>query len=406
VTPSTYSSHPFFDWAPDLDTPTPTGTNVPIDAGGVDITFSGVASAGTTTVSRIPTSSAGTAPNGFVIGGIAYEITTSAAYTAPVTVCFNVPTTVASSQSAFNALNLMHNEGGVLVNRTTSRDFPTRTICGSVTTLSPFVLAEQVDPTLPSITGYVEDSNGAPMVDVDVELSGAENRLTQTDVNGFFSFVNLTEGESYTVQPKRVGFLFNQYSRDFFSISLENSVVFVGTAINFRISGRIFDTNGIPVAGKVVELEGDSFAAATTDLTGSYSFDDLPADGNFVLRMSPGNPEIFSPAAHSINRLTNELAGVDFTQFAPTAANVSVGGRVLDSAGRGIRNAQVSLIDQAGIVRRTRSSTFGYFRFDDIEAGQSVIVSVSANRYRFTTQTQLIDLVDNVTDVDFVADRE
>ena len=149
-------------WGPDYQFSTPTGSNVPVDAGGATVTFGGVSTAGTTTFTPMTTSNAGTAPNGFILGGLAYEISTTAAYRSPVTVCFNVPTTFAPTIASFNVLALMHNEGGILVDRTTSRNFGTRQICGTVTTLSPFALAEQVDTNLPAITGLIEDSNGNP----------------------------------------------------------------------------------------------------------------------------------------------------------------------------------------------------------------------------------------------------
>ncbi|MBK7706527.1 MAG: carboxypeptidase regulatory-like domain-containing protein [Acidobacteria bacterium] len=214
-------------WAPAYEFPTGTGTGVNINAGGASVTFGGVSNAGTTTFTPIPPSAAGAAPNGFVLGGVAYEISTTAAYSAPVTVCFNIPRTFATTAAAFSQLALLHNEGGVLVDRTTTRDFATRTVCGSVSTLSPFVLGEVVDPALPSITGLVEDENGVPLGDVLVQLTGTENRSAVADQFGIFSFVNLTGGGNYSVQPKETGRLFNAYSQDFVGLSGENSAVFV-----------------------------------------------------------------------------------------------------------------------------------------------------------------------------------
>ena len=43
--------------------------------------------------------------------------------------------------------------------------------------------------------------------------------------------------------------------------------------------------------------------------------------------------------------------------FAPSAAEVSVSGRVTTSDGRGLRNAVVSLTDQQGVTRTVRSGT-------------------------------------------------
>lgn len=398
---SVAGNYPFFEWAPNVESVTPTGANVPVEAGGVDITFSGVTNAGGTTVTRIPPSSAGTAPNGFVLGGIAYEITTTAAYTAPVTVCFNVPSQFAPTQTAFNALSLMHNEGGVLVDRTTSRNFPTRTICGSVTTLSPFALAEQVDMALPSITGYIQDSNGVPMAGVSIELTGAENRFAETDVDGFFTFVNLIDGESYTVQPKQPGSLFTEYSQDFVAITGENSVVFTGTQANFQISGRVTNANGLPLAGRTVELEDLTFASTSTDANGDYVFNELPADGNYIVRALSLGAEAFNPQSHEVIQLTSRLAGLDFVQLAPTAANVSISGRATTANGNGISGVGLTLTALDGAQRTAITSSFGYYAFSDVEVGQTYVLEIAAKKYSFANPTRVLKVLDEITDLDF-----
>jgi subtilisin-like proprotein convertase family protein len=84
---------------------------------------------------------------------------------------------------------------------------------------------------------------------------------------------------------------------------------------------------------------------------------------------------------------------------AVTAANVSVAGRVTTADGAGLRNAVVSIRDQQGNTKMAITNAFGYFRFDAVEAGSNYLVSVTAKRYSF--QSQLIQLTDNVTDLSF-----
>ena len=67
--------------------------------------------------------------------------------------------------------------------------------------------------------------------------------------------------------------------------------------------------------------------------------------------------------------------------FVPTAAVANVGGRVLTADGSGIRNVPVKIIKPNGESRTVLSSAFGYFRFDDVAAGETYIFSVSAKRY-------------------------
>ncbi len=84
----------------------------------------------------------------------------------------------------------------------------------------------------------------------------------------------------------------------------------------------------------------------------------------------------------------------------PTAANVTIGGRVLTSNGRGFGNAQVSLTDTEGNTKIARTSTFGYFNFDEVESGKTYILSVNAKRFRYTPK--VLSLNESVTDLIFL----
>jgi hypothetical protein len=88
----------------------------------------------------------------------------------------------------------------------------------------------------------------------------------------------------------------------------------------------------------------------------------------------------------------------------PTAANASLSGRILSPDGLGIRN--VSVILEGGSLttpRTTLSSSFGYFSFDDLEAGQIYVISISSKRYGFANPTQTVSVFGNVTDLVFQA---
>ncbi len=125
---------------------TPPGTNVtvrPIDpaTGGtpVTVTFSSVTQAGVTAVT---TSSVGPAiPAGFAIGtpSLYFDITTTASYTPPITVCIDYSGMKFRNPSA---LQLFHFEGGVWVNHTLSLNLATTTACAVVDSLSPFAIFE------------------------------------------------------------------------------------------------------------------------------------------------------------------------------------------------------------------------------------------------------------------------
>ena len=87
--------------------------------------------------------------------------------------------------------------------------------------------------------------------------------------------------------------------------------------------------------------------------------------------------------------------------LSPTAAGVSISGRVLTPDGSGLRNAIVYLTDRTGSTRMTLTGSFGYYRFDEIEAGQTVILSVHSKQFHFTPQ--LVNLTDNSADIDIIS---
>jgi hypothetical protein len=85
--------------------------------------------------------------------------------------------------------------------------------------------------------------------------------------------------------------------------------------------------------------------------------------------------------------------------FTPTAAMVSVGGRVITADGRGLANALVYLTDQTGETRTARTSPFGYYRFEEIPAGETYVVSVRHKRYQFAPQ--MVAVQEELTGLDF-----
>ncbi len=90
-----------------------------------------------------------------------------------------------------------------------------------------------------------------------------------------------------------------------------------------------------------------------------------------------------------------------FTVLGPTAAGVSIAGRVVTSAGFGVTNVLVSLIDRNGNVHQAITGAFGYYRFDDVETGQNYVISAISKRFQFVSRIITVD--DGLSNVDFVA---
>lgn len=112
----------------------------------VSMTFAAVTASGQTTIEQIePGTLSATVPGGFEIdGGPAFEISTTASVTTPIQLCFNASSVI--DPATFATLAVLHGENGVFVDRTVSRNFATGTICASVGSLSPFVIARRTGP--------------------------------------------------------------------------------------------------------------------------------------------------------------------------------------------------------------------------------------------------------------------
>ncbi len=215
---------------------TPTGTNVPAQAGPSSFTFTSVTQAGMTTLTTINPASAGTPPSGYAaIAAPAFDLSTTAQVSGAITTCFQVPFITDATQ--FASLRVLHGEGGTLVDRTSSSDFASRTICSTQSSLSPFVIAQFTAPPPPptfSLTGRIVDAsnNSNGLANIVVTLSGANSSTTLTDANGNYGFTNLVGNSGYTITPSSSLYSFKPSNQTFNNLSSnQQNVNFSGTQL-------------------------------------------------------------------------------------------------------------------------------------------------------------------------------
>ncbi len=202
----------------DFDAFTPTGTNITVQTGDASVNFSGVSSQGTTSFAPI-TVRQSDLPDGYTLcpSCPSFEITTTAIYTPPITVCLGVSASV--SDTIFQQMKLLHGEHGVFVNRTSNRYTDAqgrRFVCGAVDSLSPFVLASSQSPTAApvSLSGRVFTAGkGLNITSRRVQIllldtqTGIE-RATETNARGFYRFAGLEIGRFYIVRAASRNFVF------------------------------------------------------------------------------------------------------------------------------------------------------------------------------------------------------
>lgn len=86
----------------------------------------------------------------------------------------------------------------------------------------------------------------------------------------------------------------------------------------------------------------------------------------------------------------------------PSAANVSVSGRVTTPTGRGVTNAAVTIETAGGTVIGTGiANRNGYYVINNIPAGSMYTIRVAAKRFTFTPNSMMIS--DNIANANFVA---
>jgi hypothetical protein len=88
----------------------------------------------------------------------------------------------------------------------------------------------------------------------------------------------------------------------------------------------------------------------------------------------------------------------------PTAAGVSISGRIRNSSGAGLSGVAVSLLDtQSGRTQTTVSGADGSYRFENVEVGGDYVITPRLERYTFSPGSKQVSLVEELTETDFVA---
>ena len=89
----------------------------------------------------------------------------------------------------------------------------------------------------------------------------------------------------------------------------------------------------------------------------------------------------------------------------PTAASVTVGGRVFNSYARPLAGATVLMYDNTGGIRTARTNPFGFYRFADVAAGETYVFEVRSRRYIFPNPVQVLSVTEDYDALDFFASQ-
>ena len=204
-----------------------------------------------------------------------------------------------------------------------------------------------------------------------------------------------------------------------------------GTAVGFSFAAFSFAPGVTTLTGNLTAPGFSVPAGTTTTLWAGLTFDNVgTTTGATDTELSNFGQGLFNPVDKGLSKNTlfettaagsffgtnappgaafnlggNPIANMGWefvvTSLGTTAANVEVSGRVLTGEGRGLRNSLVTLTDQNGNSRSTMTGPLGSYRFNEVEAGQTYVVRVLSRRFTFSPR--VIQIVDSIADLDFIA---
>ncbi|MCD9187283.1 MAG: carboxypeptidase-like regulatory domain-containing protein [Pyrinomonadaceae bacterium] len=156
-----------------------------------------------------------------------------------------------------------------------------------------------------------------------------------------------------------------------------------------------------PPVGSSPSLSGDdagnsaAFTASTPEQAVAYSSDFIgfisTNSRNLGLSFSSINPLFSIGAGSFLNSFTAAGTGTFASNPVPifnppTAANVVVSGQVFDGNGNAVSQAKVNLTNESGVTITRNTNSFGAFTFDEVPAGQTVVISVVVKGLNYAPQ--------------------
>jgi hypothetical protein len=243
-----------------------------------------------------------------------------------------------------------------------------------------------------------------------ISLAHGQARLTFSGGSGTPLSTTLQTAVTYTITTGNCTF----NKGPFFTFQnvgnpIGNTLTSVTGTINYSVAGGTSQ----PITN---ENSGFSLFPGAIMPNDLYIYGALPGlNGGVTVILSAGtitttgNVAAAKPANGSFTTFITDSEGVicssNGVSLPPTAATVSVSGRVTTPTGRGIMNVRLSLTDSSGQTRTATTTSFGYYRFDDVMVGESYILSASGIHYTFNQPVQVLSINDETSEINFTAVR-
>jgi hypothetical protein len=151
---------------------------------------------------------------------------------------------------------------------------------------------------------------------------------------------------------------------------------------------------------------GTALPAGTRQLV-TIRFDVAPNASGGLTPLTFSDTPVFREAADAnANPVQSKFADGGINILSPTAAEVSVSGKVLSASGRGISRAVVSLVFPDGTTRTATTNPFGNYRFTGVPSGETYTLSVRHKQFEFAPSSLVLTLVEDTEGINFTATAE
>ena len=216
------------------------------------------------------------------------------------------------------------------------------------------------------------NGSGQPLENAVITASNVG--ITMTDEFGQYSFSNVADNITTTIEASLVGY---DFAPVFITHTITANLVqdFSATAQMFTLSGTVLDTNLDPVAD--VGISASGVGQTTTDEFGQYSFADVPYDTTTTLTLTHLGYS-FTPISPSPTITSNTVQ--DFTA---TPLPFTISGVVATGSGAGVGGI---LVDGGALGTETTDNS-GNFSFSGVLYNTDYQLMFSGSEYDIAPST-------------------
>ena len=287
----------------------------------------------------------------------------------------------------------------------------------SIVSILSFTTTATSDGDLSSAASF---NNGAPNALVTAIIPSGRAMTISSKLN--IGLVQVQCGGNLT-GGSNAAYIVGSVRKDFCAASNESFIYPLGDANNYSpltvsntngtgaLTAAVTDNflTGLPQAKSLSRYWSLTGAGIIANLTFNYADADVNETEASYRAFKRNSSNLTVSVTSLLDAAANTFTVPGVSQFsdwsagdaplAPTAAGVSISGRVALPGNRNLTGATVYMTTADGETVQSNASWKGEYHFDDIAAGQTVVITVFAKRFRFEPRT--VNITEDLTEVNF-----